>query len=278
MQVISKIRYIKALPVKVYKYKIKNFQKKVDIHIETNSYIVKTAETTSELLDLLRLRFEVFLEGKRKIIPIDFDEYDLLADHLMIIDKKSGKPVGTYRLISSKFSNKFYSESEFYIDKIKNLNINLLEMGRAAIKKEHRNGITIALLWKGISEYVKKTQAKYLFGCSSVYTTEPVEIAYIYLYLKENYFINNLFCSAKTNYQVPNLNKYIEFLKNTKVDLSYASNLIPSLLKSYLNAGAFICSEPALDKEFRCVDFITLLDTENISKTVEKRYKKNANN
>ncbi len=275
MLALNKIKDIRSLPVKAYKYRIKSFQPKIHINIETSSYIVKTAQNTSELLDLLKLRFEVFLEGKRKLIPVDFDEYDLLADHLMVVDKKSGKPVGTYRLISSRFSNKFYSESEFFIDNIKRLNANLLEMGRAAIKKEYRNGITIALLWKGISEYVKQTDSKYLFGCSSVYTTDPVEIAYIYLFLKENHFNESLFCDVKYQYQVPNLQKYINFLKNTKADLTQASNLIPPLLKSYLNAGSFICSYPALDKEFGCVDFITVLDTENINKSIERKYKKN---
>ncbi|WP_297889737.1 GNAT family N-acetyltransferase [Sulfurihydrogenibium sp.] len=223
MYVLNKIKDIKSLPIKAYKYRIKNFRKKITVNIETNSYIVKTAESTSELLDLLKLRFEVFLEGKKKLIPVDFDEYDLLADHLMIVDKKSGKPVGTYRLISSTFSKKFYSESEFYIENIKKLNVNLLEMGRAAIKKEHRNGITIALLWKGISEYVKQTESKYLFGCSSVYITDPLEVSYLYLYLRKNYFNEKFFCDVKPEYKVPNLDRYIDFLIKSKADTESAS-------------------------------------------------------
>mgnify|MGYP001773609005 CR=1 FL=1 len=274
MIAINKIKKVKNIPINFYKYKIKNFKRKVNIHIETNSYIVKTAQTKNELLDLLKLRFEVFLEGKKKLIPIDFDEYDLLADHIIIIDKKTGKPIGTYRLISSLFSNKFYSETEFYIDNIKKLNGNILEMGRAAIKKDHRNGITIALLWKGIADYVKQTDSKYLFGCSSVYITDPVEAAYLYLYLRKNYFNENLLCEVKPDYVMPKFDKYLNFLQHVNPDLEKAKDLIPSLLKAYLNAGASVCSYPALDREFECIDFLTVLNTENLTKTFERKYKK----
>ncbi|MGC8869087.1 MAG: GNAT family N-acetyltransferase, partial [Sulfurihydrogenibium sp.] len=200
--------------------------------------------------------------------------YDLLADHLVLIDKKSKKVVGTYRLISSIFSDRFYSESEFYIDKIKNLNAKILEMGRAAVKKDYRNGITIALLWKGIASYVKETGSDYLFGCSSVYTTDPVEAAYLFLYFKENYFREDLLCEVKEDYRIKNFEKYINFLKNTKADLSYAENLIPPLLKSYLKAGSLICSYPALDRDFNCIDFITILDTNKLNQSFKNKYKK----
>ncbi|NLO44190.1 MAG: hypothetical protein GX106_04435 [Candidatus Cloacimonetes bacterium] len=39
---------------------------------------------------------------------------------------------------------------------------------------------------------------------------------------------------------------------------------IPSLLMSYLNVGAKVYGSPALDREFQCIDFLTLLDTRNL--------------
>jgi len=39
----------------------------------------------------------------------------------------------------------------------------------------------------------------------------------------------------------------------------------PRLLRAYLNLGARICGEPALDREFRTIDFLTLLDLEALS-------------
>jgi len=42
-------------------------------------------------------------------------------------------------------------------------------------------------------------------------------------------------------------------------------NIIPDLLKSYLKFGAKICSYPAYDKEFRCFDFLTVIDYNTVN-------------
>ncbi|MCB5295473.1 MAG: hypothetical protein LHW52_02880, partial [Candidatus Cloacimonetes bacterium] len=39
---------------------------------------------------------------------------------------------------------------------------------------------------------------------------------------------------------------------------------IPSLLNSYLKAGAKVCGSPALDRSFKCIDFLTLLDVSEL--------------
>jgi putative hemolysin len=41
---------------------------------------------------------------------------------------------------------------------------------------------------------------------------------------------------------------------------------IPSLLNSYLKVGAKVCGTPALDKSFKCIDFLTLLDVSEMQK------------
>jgi len=38
----------------------------------------------------------------------------------------------------------------------------------------------------------------------------------------------------------------------------------PRLLLAYLNLGARICGEPALDYEFKTIDFLTFLDPESM--------------
>ena len=48
--------------------------------------------------------------------------------------------------------------------------------------------------------------------------------------------------------------------------------MVPSLLQSYLKAGAVICGDPALDEEFRCVDFFTLLDLNHTTDAIERKF------
>ena len=47
---------------------------------------------------------------------------------------------------------------------------------------------------------------------------------------------------------------------------------IPKLLRAYLGVGAKICGPPALDREFKTIDFLTLLDIESMSATARAHF------
>ena len=44
---------------------------------------------------------------------MDVDQYDVQADHLIVIDERLGRVAGTYRLLPSSHCTSFYSQSEF---------------------------------------------------------------------------------------------------------------------------------------------------------------------
>jgi putative hemolysin len=47
---------------------------------------------------------------------------------------------------------------------------------------------------------------------------------------------------------------------------------IPKLLRAYLSVGAKICGPPALDREFKTIDFLTLLDLEAFAPAAHARF------
>jgi putative hemolysin len=47
---------------------------------------------------------------------------------------------------------------------------------------------------------------------------------------------------------------------------------IPKLLAAYLSLGAKICGPPALDREFKSIDFLTFLDLEVLPAAMVARY------
>lgn len=47
---------------------------------------------------------------------------------------------------------------------------------------------------------------------------------------------------------------------------------IPKLLRAYLTIGAKICGPPALDRQFKTIDFLTLLDLESLPEDVKRRF------
>src|SRR6185295_11861239 len=50
-----------------------------------------------------------------------------------------------------------------------------------------------------------------------------------------------------------------------------ASDKIPKLLRAYLAVGAKICGPPAVDKEFKTIDFLTLMDLETLHPRLRSR-------
>lgn len=255
----------------IRKNRMKNFFAYIPIYIEKRNFIIKTADSPEELREALRLRHDVFLEEllkRRKRSRLDKDKFDKRCDHLIIIEKQSGMIIGTYRLQSSLHTKKWYTATEFHMRHIKKLPGNKLELGRACVHPNYRNGITIALLWEGITAYIEASESSYLFGCSSIKTLDKNEMRLIYHYLKLNGHTSDEHgVKPRGKFKVPGLKRH---LKHGQVNLeSLPPNLmkekIPSLLASYLKVGAKVCGFPARDKSFKCIDFLTLMKVDEMT-------------
>lgn len=246
------------------------FQCKVRLFFETDHYEVKTVESSWELEDALRLRYRVFrqeiLGQPAENDSIDIDSFDLSCDHLILRNKKGGQVIGTYRMISSTFHQPFYSSQEFNLDAFFALPGTKLELGRACVHPNFRNGLTLTLLWKGIQRYSEAVGAHYLFGCSSIQTMDPKAVAQIRAYFQQqNSIASELSLPVRPAYrfrQLPALDR---------VETKDMKALVPPLLASYLKAGARVGSEPALDRAFRCVDFLTILETRRLQNSYSRR-------
>lgn len=254
---------------KLQNLKIRAFEPKIRFETQFKDYMIKTAETPEELRDILRLRYAVFIKeglGQSRLTGIDFDRYDLMGDHIYLKDLKNNVVLGTYRLLSSRFSDDFYSQNEFQLDRLLELPGKKLELGRACIHQDHRNGAAIHLVWKGLAKYISLSQSDYLFGCSSVQTTSRTEAFQILENLGPESFDDSLEIEPTPKYRFPEESK-----SNFLHEVGPPPEL-PPLLKSYLKAGAKIMSEPALDRAFECTDFFTVLDVHQLNPRYVKKY------
>lgn len=272
----SAIRLIKnfqeARQKKSLLQKVRDYRGYVPIRYETDAFMVTTAESGSQLLKVLELRHEIFIEewqGRRIHHGLDVDQYDFIGDHLLITDKERGEVVGTYRLLCSHFTHDFYSASEFRIDDFLRVPAVKLEMGRACIKHDYRNGNTIDLLWKGLGRYITATKADYLFGCSSLRTTDPGKISDLMLAMHEDgHWSDTYRIRPEPDYIFPG------FLQESSTRMAQQERraLIPPLLRSYLSAGAKVYGWPALDREFECTDLFTILDWRELNPRFRARF------
>lgn len=243
-----------------------------DIDIETSNYSLETAATMKDLLEVFELRHQIFLEdtgaAKEDSDGYDLDEFDSVCDHIIIKSKEDNKIVGTYRVISSHYSDNFYSQSEFNLDEFLNTPGPKLELGRACIHHAHRNGAVIDLLWRGIAEYMKVTGSRFLFGCSSLKVTDPKESKAVMNYLKEDGRLGDAFGIKP----IGKFNMVLETVEPADMDPQDVKGLIPPLLRSYFTAGSKVYGEPALDLDFKCIDFLTIFDINNLTSGYKRRY------
>ena len=196
---------------------------------------------------------------------LDFDKFDLKADHILLLDKRSGKVIGTYRILSSDLVKHFYSEQEFQFEEFLQLPGLKLELGRACIHPDYRKSVAIHLVWKGLGRYAKLTNADYMFGCSSVKSQSKI------LLLDTLEQLGDSYSSQKFNVR-PRF-KYRFFLEKNKLNLvENCKDLIPPLLSSYLKAGAIALGEPAYDRDFKCFDVFTCLNLKKLPLKYIKRY------
>lgn len=247
--------------------------------VSTPAFEIKIADSLQEIEAALRLRFEVFnLEMKEGLqssfeTGFDSDVYDTFCDHLIVKEKTSGRIVGTYRLLRQTKAEQhigFYSENEFDLSSLKKNTGSSLELGRSCVAKEFRSIAVINLLWSGIARYIEMHGITHLFGCASLHSTDPRNIAPAY------YFLINNHLAPKEFWVTPRVNCRIDVssIHISESDQRASFSSLPPLMKGYLRLGAVICGEPAVDREFGTTDFLILVDTAKITKRYKEHYVK----
>ena len=224
------------------------------------NYQLRLARSAADLLAAQALRFEVFnLELDEGLAlswdtGLDADPFDAVCEHLIVEDSRQGAVIGSYRLQTGARAAAalgYYSEREFDFGPFEAMRGQILELGRACIHREHRSFAVLNLLWKGIGSYAQSQGARYLLGCSSLTAQDPAVGAAAWLQLQRH-----LAPAAWRTRPMPAF----------ACDLAQPASpppRIPRLLSAYLALGAAICAPPAIDREFRTIDFLTLLDVQS---------------
>ncbi|EIE02694.1 GNAT family N-acetyltransferase [Leptospira licerasiae] len=240
---------------------------------------VRIAENQLEIERTLALRYDVFNLELGEGLPQsaatrkDRDEYDLFCDHLIVVDKnRNDMIVGTYRILRrsvAKANIGFYSDNEFDITKIYELEREPAEIGRSCVHPEYRDGSVISLLWGGLAQYMKKNNIGYLFGCGSVHSTDAQSANDVYAFLKDKQALAGEAFDVKPlpGFEMPGFDQ-----NYSPEDIKEVSKRIPALIKGYIRAGSTICGIPALDAVFKTTDFFIIFDIKDIESRYSKHY------
>jgi len=237
----------------------------------TDLFRVGMAQTLDEVIDCQRLRYLVFncelgegLDSSARI-GLDRDRFDFICDHLMVRDASTGRLAGTYRMQSgyrAKGNLGYYGEEFFDFSPFENMRAEVLELGRACVHEGYRNTNVLHMLWKGIARYAMSCGARYLIGCSSISSQDEAEGMALYEALREKYLVEP---SLRTNPV-----KGCECKPSTSA-LSGPPRL-PRLFRAYLDVSGRVCGPPAIDREFKTIDFLTLVDLKTLPDRVRTRF------
>jgi putative hemolysin len=193
----------------------------------------------------------------------DIDEFDAICDHLIVEHAATGTIVGTYRLQTGAMASKnagFYSEREFEFSPYRQLGNALIELGRACVHRDHRSTDVLYLLWRGIAQYALSRGGRYLIGCSSLTSQDPAHGTAVYRAMSGHLADLKLRTTPQPAFAMP------------QISPEGASAKVPKLLRAYLAVGAKICGPPAIDREFKTIDFLTIMDLETLHPRVYARF------
>jgi putative hemolysin len=233
-------------------------------------YATRLACNRDEVRAAQSLRFQVFNlelnEGLEQSYTtgLDEDPFDAVCDHLIVEHLPSSNLVGTYRLQTGQNAAAhlgYYCAQEFEFQTFEPWRAEMIELGRACVHPQHRNLIVLGLLWKGIADYARHRGGRYLFGCSSITSQDPAIGASVYADLCRKHL-------AQPQWRTCPLAACDCSLRQ----LSAEPVKIPKLLRAYLTLGANICGPPALDRQFKTIDFLTLLDLEALPPLARQRF------
>jgi putative hemolysin len=234
--------------------------------IREGRYLVRLARSRRELEAAWRLRFEVFNLELRETLESSFasgqdkDEFDERCHHLVVFEMEQKRVVGTYRVQTAEMASAargFYSAGEFNLSLLPaGLLEASVELGRACIAKDHRNTQVLFLLWKGLASYAAYHRKRYLLRCCSLTSQDTSEGNRVYASLQRNGHLHESFrVFPRPGFECGSQDEPVSGVPEVR---------LPTLFKIYLRFGAKVCGPPAMDRQFKTIDFFVIFDVDTM--------------
>lgn len=246
------------------------------LEFEYDGFSVSLAASENDLTQAQALRYDVFVrelggqgEGVNHSTGLETDQFDDVADHLILRDLKTEDVIGVYRLLRqdhARLVGGFYSAREFDLAPLEKSGRPLLELGRSCVRSDHRSGAAMYLLWQGLARYVQMHQSELMFGVASLKGTNVLDQAGPLSLLHHRYRAPASICAKARQFQTMNL------ISEAALDRRRAMVQIPPLIKSYLRLGGMVGEGAFVDHAFNCIDVFMILDTQSMNSRSARPY------
>ena len=188
---------------------------------------------------------------------------------LIVEDSETNRIAGTYRMQTGEMAaagRGFYSATEFDLSHFPSRVLkNSVELGRACVAHDHRNAQVLFLLWKGLAQYVAHNQKRFLFGCCSLTSQDSSEGLRVMELLERDGSLHSDLCAPpRPGFECKVEDDYLGD-RDRKVS-------VPKLFRIYMHYGAKVCSAPAIDRQFKTIDFLVLFDVFEMNSQTRKMF------
>lgn len=224
--------------------------------------LLTTDSTTVEAAQ--RLRHDVFSTEPGftfdSATALDADRFDEFCDHIVVREDTTGELVGCYRMLpppGAIAAGGLYTATEFDVRALDRLRPSMVEMGRAVVRADHRNGAVILMMWAGILAYLDRCNYDYVIGCVSVPTHGDGKAGSQLRGIRD--LALGRYGAAPELTVHPYRPVVLDGAGLDDIDPPEKTSL-PPLMRAYLRLGAQICGQPAHDPDFGVGDFPALLD------------------
>jgi putative hemolysin len=204
-----------------------------------------------------RLRYEVLADetgappSDASRWQVDEDRFDIHCEHLIVRDPCRDLVVATLRILAPDAARRargYDAEEQFDISLLGVLRERMVEAGRLSVRPGYARGGVAALMWSGLARYLVDNRLDYALACVSVGLADGGHTARsVYRSIAER-DMSPYDCRVFPRHEMP-----LERLRNT------IAVRPPRALRAYLDAGAWVCGEPAWNRGFDRADIPVLL-------------------
>lgn len=218
--------------------------------------IVSWARHLDDVRAAQRLRHQVFLgdTGARLPTPVeghDIDLFDDFCEHLLVRRVPGGDVVGTCRVLTPAQARRVGStctDTAFDLTRLRGVRERLVEVGRACVHPDHRQGSVVLALWGALGHFMLRNKLDTLIGCAGVPLHQDGRVAAsIWRQVKQRHL-------APVDWHVrPRLPLPVDRLDDSLEVRPTA------LIKGCLRLGARVMGPPAWNPDFNTADLPLLL-------------------
>ncbi|MCL2231113.1 MAG: GNAT family N-acetyltransferase [Treponema sp.] len=239
--------------------------------LAADNYTVRLCENENELKEYKDLRYKHLIlefdpEKAKTAKDGDTDEnigYDKNTVQLCAFhnDPETGKTeiVGGYIMMRFKNDDDLCKITQKYDMSLlfKKHKFEIVEISRAVVRPDHRNGLVTKLLWDRIAAYTHVNNCRYILGTMSFSGLDPLKYTEAASYLHHNYRMPEDIMVRP----IESCAYYHDYIKKEDVNRKAAVSQFPPLLKGLLMIGAKTGDGFYIDKDLGVVETFAILDT-----------------